>query len=171
MIECPSCKHQHFVGTLFCVECGTRLVHTTPAPTLTGERQKAIPDPGGTKPRVPEGPELHTGALMGLRVLSTGDVISLLGRSNFTLGRSIQEQAVVPDIDLAPYDAYDHGVSRLHVEMRIESDGVFIVDLDSANGTLINGERLEALSPKPLHHGDVLQLGRFQLQLISRYHR
>jgi pSer/pThr/pTyr-binding forkhead associated (FHA) protein len=109
--------------------------------------------------------------LMGLRVLATGDVVSLLGRSNYTLGRSIKEQAVVPDIDLANYDAYEYGVSRLHAEMKIEKDGVYVVDLESANGTLINGERLESLRPSPLLHGDVLQLGRMQLQLISRYHR
>jgi hypothetical protein len=171
MIECPSCKHQHFVGTLYCSECGTRLAPTNPAPTMTGARHQAIEDPAVTKPHIPEGPELHTGALMGLRILSTGDVVSLLGRSNYTLGRSIKDQAVVPDIDLANYDAYEYGVSRLHAEMRIESDGVFVIDLESANGTLINGKRLNSLKPTPLLHGDVLQLGRMQLQLISRYHR
>ncbi len=34
MIECPTCKHQEFVGTLYCTECGTRLVHVSAMPTM-----------------------------------------------------------------------------------------------------------------------------------------
>ena len=35
MIECPNCDHQEFVGTLYCSECGTRLVHVAPLPTVS----------------------------------------------------------------------------------------------------------------------------------------
>ena len=53
--------------------------------------------------------------------------------------------------------------------MRLKPDGVFVADLNSANGTLVNGKRLEGLDPKPIRHGDIIQLGRLRLQLISRY--
>jgi pSer/pThr/pTyr-binding forkhead associated (FHA) protein len=138
-------------------------------PTFTFERVEGDDVDTDTRPAVPDGPALRTGALMGLRVVSSGDVLSLLGRVNYTLGRSIETQSVVPDIDLAPFDAFDQGVSRLHAEMRIQPDGVFIVDLDSANGTHVNGKRLEALKAIPIHHGDIVQLGSMRLQLISRY--
>jgi hypothetical protein len=163
MIECPSCKHQEFVGTMYCSECGTRLVHTAPFPdgrigwidACLGRWNKRL--------------ELESGAALGLRVLATGDMVSLVGRDNYTLGRGGSGQAIVPDVDLDHYGAQDQGISRLHAEIRIVESGVHIVDLDSVNGTLVNGERLEPQSPRLLGHKDMIQLGRLRLQLISKY--
>jgi len=168
MIECPVCKHQEFVGTLYCSECGARLVSVSPFPTVSISRDDISEEAMVTKPTVPEGPELTSGALIGLRVLSSGDVISLLGRDNYTLGRSGKSQAIVPDADLAAFDAYDEGVSRLHAEIRVQPDIIYLVDLDSANGTLLNGNHINPQEPTPIRHGDIIQLGRMRLQLISR---
>lgn len=168
MIECPNCDHQEFVGTLFCSECGTRLVHVAPLPTVSIGKDEIDNQAQATRPRVPEGPELASGALFGLRVLSSNRIISLVGRDNFTLGRDVDGQAVIPDVDLGRVDAYDQGVSRIHAEIRLEQDGLFVIDLDSVNGTLINGEPLQPQEPTKIHHGDLLQLGRLRLQLISR---
>lgn len=168
MIECPNCSHQEFVGTLFCSECGARLVHASPMPTVSIPKDEIDEEAEATKPQPPEGPELSSGAMLGLRIVSTGEIISLVGREDFTLGRQVEGQAVVPDIDLDKYEAYDQGVSRIHAEIRLDPEGILIVDLDSINGTLINGTELEPQSPHPIRHGDVLQLGRLRLQLISR---
>jgi hypothetical protein len=167
MIECPNCKHQEFVGTLYCTECGSRLVHVSPMPTVNISRDRMEDEANATKPSPPEGPELASGALMGLRVLSTGEIMSLVGRENFTLGRAVEGQAVIPDVDLATREAYDMGVSRLHAEIRLLEDGIFLADLDSVNGTMVNGRKLEPQSPAPIRHGDILQLGRMRLQLIT----
>jgi len=80
MIECPACKHQEFVGTVYCSECGSRLMSATPVPTLNIPRDRVDLEAMATKPAAPEGPGLETGAILGLRVLATGDVISLIGR-------------------------------------------------------------------------------------------
>lgn len=168
MIECPACKHREFVGTLYCSECGTRLVHVSPMPTMSIPRDRIAKEAEATKPAAPEGPELSSGALLGLRVVSSGEIVSLLGRDNFTLGRSVEGQALVPDIDLSQYEAYDHGISRMHAEVRLEETGVSVIDLESANGTIVNGKRLETQSPELIQHGDIIQLGRMRLQLISR---
>jgi len=168
MIECPVCKHQEFVGTLYCSECGARLVAVSPFPTVSIPRDLVTEESMATKPTAPEGPELSSGALLGLRIISSGELISLLGRDNYTLGRSGKGQAIVPDADFATFDAYDLGVSRLHAEIRLTSDSMVIVDLESANGTLVNGKRLEPQEPTPIRHGDIIQLGRLRLQLISR---
>jgi hypothetical protein len=171
MIECPSCKHREFVGTLFCSECGTRLVNVTPAPTMSIPRDQVSLEASATKPSVPEGPDLASGALLGLRIVSSGEILSLIGRDNYTLGRTVEGQPVIPDVDLSPYDAFEQGVSRLHCEIRLKDDGVYIVDLESANGTLINGKTIEVQKPFAVKHGDILQLGRMRLQLISRYRK
>jgi pSer/pThr/pTyr-binding forkhead associated (FHA) protein len=169
MIQCPNCSHQEFVGTLFCSECGQRLTHAEAAPNLAKSVHLVDKETITTKPATPEGPELESGAFLGLRVINTGKVISLLGRENFTLGRSGKDQAIIPDIDLVPYDAYDHGVSRIHAEIQLREDGIFIIDLESANSTIINGKRLDSQSPYPIRHGDVIELGGLRMQLISRY--
>ncbi len=168
MIECPNCNHQEFVGTLFCSECGTRLVHIAPMPTVSITKEEIEEQADATKPQAPQGPELSSGAMLGLRIVSTGEIISLVGREDFTLGRHVEGQAVVPDIDLDKYEAYDQGVSRIHAEIRLDPDGIRIIDLESINGTLINGDKLDPQSPHPIRHGDIIQLGRLRLQMISR---
>jgi len=51
----------------------------------------------------------------------------------------------------------DHGVSRRHAELRPTRDGWVIRDLDSSNGTYVNGQRI--LTPTPLRHGDQVRVG------------
>jgi pSer/pThr/pTyr-binding forkhead associated (FHA) protein len=143
-------------------------VLTSPMPTVSISRAKIDSAAQSTKPSPPEGPELASGALFGLRVLSSGEIISLVGRENFTLGRAVKGQAVVPDVDLETREAYDMGVSRLHAEIRLRDNGIFLADLESVNGTLVNGEKVEPTLPATLRHGDILQLGRMRLQLITR---
>ena len=161
MIECPTCKNREFVGTLNCSECGSRLVHTAPINTIDPEATIVADGP-------PTGPGLAVGALLGLRVLTTGDMVSLMGRDNFTLGRSAGGQAIVPDVDLDTYGAQDMGISRLHAEIRLDEGGVQVVDLDSVNGTSINGKRIEPQLARRLRHKDTLQLGQLKLQVITR---
>jgi hypothetical protein len=169
MIECPACKHQEFVGTLYCSECGSRLIHITPMPTMAFARDWVEQEALVTKPSPPEGPELETGAILGLRIVATGDVLSLIGRDNYTLGRAVEGQAVIPDLDLEAFNAYEHGISRIHAEIRIDKEGVFVNDLDSANGTMVNSRRLDPDETFRVRHGDIIQLGRLRLQLISRH--
>jgi hypothetical protein len=160
MIECPTCKHSEFVGTLHCSECGTQLIHT--APIGPGSDFLELNE------SAPLGTGLAAGAIFGLRVMKTGDMVSLAGRDSYTLGRSAGSQAIVPDVDLDTYGAQDQGISRLHAEIRMDETGVHVVDLDSVNGTLINGKRIEPQEPKEIHNKDIIQLGNMQLQVISR---
>ncbi len=48
-------------------------------------------------------------------------------------------------------------VSRQHCLLRVRADGVFLRDLGSTNGTLVNGKRL--IGECALAHGDQLQIG------------
>lgn len=171
MIECPSCQHREFVGTLFCSECGARLVHASTLPTMSISPDRIREVAAATKPSVPTGPELSTGAMLGLRVINSGEILSLLGRDNYTMGRAIEGQAIMPEVDLSRFDAYDAGISRMHAELRVEHDGFYVVDLESANGTIVNGQRIPPQEPEPVQHGDIIQLGRLRLQVISQASR
>ncbi len=63
------------------------------------------------------------------------------------LGRSQDADINIPDSQ----------VSRFHALLWRESGGVWVIDLESRNGTLVNG--VPALDPTPLAAGDVLKLG------------
>jgi pSer/pThr/pTyr-binding forkhead associated (FHA) protein len=57
----------------------------------------------------------------------------------------------------------DEAVSTDHLEISSHGAAVMATDLDSRNGTVLNGEALDR--PRRLRDGDVLQVGRFRLEL------
>ncbi|MGA9532225.1 MAG: FHA domain-containing protein [Anaerolineales bacterium] len=60
------------------------------------------------------------------------------------------------EIELPESLAY---VSADHAEIRPMDEGYSVVDLDSTNGTWLNGQRLEPNQPQPLHDGAILRIG------------
>jgi DNA-binding winged helix-turn-helix (wHTH) protein len=61
----------------------------------------------------------------------------------------------------------DHpSVSRRHAKIVLRSGRAMLEDLDSRNGTFVNGRRLE--SPTELGHGTVIGLGPITLTFVSR---
>ena len=66
-------------------------------------------------------------------------------------------------VDAVLADAY---ISRRHLRIRGGSKGFEVEDLNSSNGTIVNGERLEPFRHRTLGAGDVLRIGRLEL-LVS----
>ena len=50
-------------------------------------------------------------------------------------------------------------VSRLHCRLTLQDNGVLVEDLDSTNGTFVNGSRVRK---SLLASGDVLRVGRME---------
>lgn len=61
-----------------------------------------------------------------------------------------------PECDIV-FEASAVMVSRKHAEVRVENGEYLLVDNNSFNGTLVNGQRVS--TPVPLYHGDEVQLG------------
>ena len=74
-----------------------------------------------------------------------------LGRLRITIGRSARNDVCIPD----PF------ASRVHAEVRREGDAYVLQDLGSANGTLYNGERVEAALT--LTPGGRIQIGETEI--------
>jgi pSer/pThr/pTyr-binding forkhead associated (FHA) protein len=79
------------------------------------------------------------------------------------LGRAHKDYT--PDIDLNPLDAYERGVSRQHALLRRQNDTVVVIDMNSANSTFLNGQRLMPDQPRIVRDGDEIRLGQLVLRI------
>ena len=69
-----------------------------------------------------------------------------LDKPEITMGRDVESDIPIPDSE----------ISRRHARFIVKTDGVYIEDLGSTNGTFLNGVRLS--SPKLLVNGDLITL-------------
>ena len=99
-------------------------------------------------------------------LLKVGKVIHLSDKKDFTLGRAVEGQSILPDVDLSPFDAFSQGVSRMHVSLRILNGDVYVMDLGSSNGTKINGQKIISHVEYSINHGDLITLGRLKVQVL-----
>ena len=169
MIVCPKCQHQEYPGAIYCSECGSLLKEpsTTLVQPISEEQNAVLAEKARgavSLPRLSQFP----GASCSLHVLDTGQIIPLTGRNEFTLGRIAEGQNAFPDIDLTSYRAYEKGVSRLHATIQVGDQQVTVMDLNSVNGTRINGLKIAPQEPHPISHGDILTLGKMKIQLLVR---
>ena len=55
------------------------------------------------------------------------------------------------------YAVHAEGVSRFHAKIECKEGTYYIIDLNSTNGTIVNGCLLNAHEPEQLHTGDTIQ--------------
>jgi pSer/pThr/pTyr-binding forkhead associated (FHA) protein len=161
MISCNTCRRTLVTGSLYCTECGAPLINIV-------ENQSQSPDPDPPKEF-----QVNTmsdqplpKSVVSLHIVDVGQIISLTGRQEFTLGRISGSQSVLPDIDLAPYEAYEKGTSRLHASIKLDGQFVSIIDLGSVNGTYLNGKPIPVHEPQTLSNGDNISLGDLKVQIL-----
>ena len=99
------------------------------------------------------------------RIVGTPDIIRAPVSELLLFGRADENHDIRPQIDLGEYRGQKLGVSRKHALMIARDNRVTIEDLGSANGTYINGQKLQARYPHRVREGDILQLGNLKLQV------
>src|SRR5258706_15218133 len=85
------------------------------------------------------------------------------------IGRADQVEGHAPTLDLAPHGGRDSGVSRRLALIFAAENGLFIRDLSSTNGTLLNGYLLKANQPYQLRDGDSLDIGQVHMRVKIVY--
>ncbi|MBN1562969.1 MAG: FHA domain-containing protein [Anaerolineae bacterium] len=103
-----------------------------------------------------------------IRVRDFEEPVSLLPKDEILLGRSDAHSDQLPDFDMAPFGAAEHGVSRRHAVIKRGEDTLMLVDLGSTNGTHLNGQRLIPEQPRVLRDGDEIRMGRLVLHIFFR---
>lgn len=68
-------------------------------------------------------------------------------------------------VDLESYNAFERGVSRIHVKIKRIGTEFEVEDLASANGTYINGFSIAPHKPHPLKNGDEVRMGDLRMHV------
>ncbi len=180
---CPYCSHHNLEGIFLCEECGqvlygegatsisTKRIHgTSPtnlfaAPVTIPEQVEESPEPAiATAGAV----QFAAGSAIVIHISDQPEPIVLRPQDETILGRYDGSSKVAPTVDLTPYGAYEKGVSRVHAIIRRTNDTLALVDLGSANGTQINGQRLAPNQPRPLRDGDEIRLGKLVCRIYFK---
>lgn len=162
--KCPNCGQAVREGAKFCPHCGFNI----------GEHESQIPQPAKAPPApqgaVPGGPvrpqpvQSSSGAPPATQKLETAksDEIKLvvrwmggstqdyqISKQTLTLGRAPGNDIVV-----------NHpAVSGRHLSLDLIPGAYTITDLNSTNGTLVNGQRIPAGTPHRINMGDAIRVG------------
>ncbi len=154
---CPHCGYENPEGVIYCEQCGVALV----AVSLSTRQLDDAEEFGGTD-------RLGEEQVLILQVGDDETPILVKIRNEVILGRLSKTEENVTYINLAPYGADEAGVSRRHARLLREEDAVFLADLNSTNGTWLNGEPLQAAVEKRLRDGDEITLGRLKVYVYFK---
>lgn len=161
---CASCTFRNHDGAVFCNQCGIKLISGEDSPTeeLTPSTQQL----DFSRPLPPLPPEAEEDVL-GLYLLEEKILIELEEKEITSLGRVSADTSTLQDVNLELYHGFSKGVSRKHAIIHNHSEGIFISDLRTSNGTYVNQFRLKPHERVPLKHGDIISLGVLQMQFLN----
>ena len=129
--------------------------------------------PGGTRQlrSLPEEPQgMRPWQIVFQLLTPEAPEISVNITSPAVVGRSDDLSPMRPDLDLAEHGAEEAGISRQHAILLPSDNGVFLVDLDSTNGSWMNREFLEPGKKYPIKSGAQVELGNLKMvvQVVKR---
>lgn len=158
-MKCDECGNENREGILLCENCGVDIYDILVSSAETSKLKQTHPqdlyldEPLSARPLM-------------LYIADGSSPISVNRREDLILGRSDKANSV--DIDLSPFNAQEHGVSRQHAKLNARMQPPILLDLGSSNGTYINGQRLEIATASHLESGDEIQLGRLKMRVYFK---
>jgi len=168
VVTCPFCQADYVANTIYCSECGHYL--------LEAEKRETDPLDQENKGWVGEIDEdnleydptiqvdVHPVAIR-LKISSGKREIEIPLNRAVHIGRVDPVLDVFPEIDLSHEGELSKSISRRHATVARQDDIVVVEDTGSVNGTFVNGRRLDPYLPEVIKSGDILQLGKLQLEI------
>jgi pSer/pThr/pTyr-binding forkhead associated (FHA) protein len=167
MIKCQSCQAIHVDNTIFCNECGHYLLEakgreTDPLETADMTMESIASNETDLNMVLQRGGEsLSVRLKIGPEQRELEMPLNVITH----LGRVDPISSVFPEVDLSGFSDSSYGVSRRHARIMKQGGMVVIEDMGSINGTFINGKRLDPYLPEIIKDGDVLHLGKLQIEV------
>ena len=157
MIRCPHCQKMNHRHNFLCRSCGN-LLDIPPQESKTGLLNDT--DALGYSDDY-----FDANSILVLRVHGTEKIFQLQASQlayGRVIGRNVSGTARTAHIDLA---GCEPGISRRHAQICYDPRNkvVRIKDLNSVNGTFINGQRLHPEEIRVLRHGDKIRTGKLEL--------
>jgi hypothetical protein len=167
MITCPNCQHSEYEGEILCTKCGARLMSAPQLDTQALNTQELLPLTQPL-PSTESALSLQVGQI-ALVLLGAPQPIILEGREEYILGRGTNpEQPTEEVIDFNRYGGRERGVSRQHASLQVAYRELLLVDMQSTNGTWVNGKLLTPHQPLHLADGDEVRLGKLSLRVYFK---
>ncbi len=203
MDRCPYCNAETRPGDNFCLNCGNRLLPSTPSPqqaqpvfgdaTLPASEDWVPPGAEAPAPAQesnwadanlltvantsPEPGASHAGASSSSGsaapvAQATLDKVEnpahlILRADNGEILQDYTLEKLETTIGRAPTSdillSKDKLTSRRHATIHYENDNYVLRDERSANGTFVNGQQLEEMTPRTLQDGDHIGIGEHEL--------
>lgn len=114
------------------------------------------PAPEPAPPAAPERFKLHHG--------DSKQDFELIGHAEYLVGRPDPVTGINPEVNLGPLDA-GRSLSRRHAKVLCQGGEYYVrEEVGTANGTFVNGERLQPGTPVKLAPGDKLRFGSVEVQ-------
>ncbi|MCA0457891.1 MAG: FHA domain-containing protein [Chloroflexi bacterium] len=165
MQHCPRCTHNNLDGALICSRCRQPLSHYVGLATRQMRAVLDMQDMPLPSPKPLAAPVATKHGKLTLQIEGAEQPLVVENQGHILIGRASSHSVRVPDVDLAPYHAFNKGVSSLHATIFRAEEGLCISDLGSLNGTYLNRECLTPHMGYALHTGDIIYLGQMAMQV------
>jgi DNA-binding response OmpR family regulator len=129
----------------------------------SGERALLTKQLVGTAPLKAVPPESRRDSLV-MFVAGHEQPLTLTIHQPVTFGRTTTLSPKL-HVDLSRFNAVEHGVSRVHMTLHNKDGKFYVEDMDSVNGTYINGDPVKPRELIALKNADEVRLGRLRLYL------
>jgi hypothetical protein len=140
-----------------------------PAAPRAAAAPPSAPVPRASEPAPPPAaPVAKPAAVMASQNLAlrhaSGQVFALdVSRNEFLVGRADPTTGVKPELDLGAFDT-NRTLSRRHAKILRDGALYFVKDEGGANGTFVNGERVNSGASVALKPGDKLRFGSIEVE-------
>lgn len=166
MYACPTCGFRNREGVLFCEECGAYF-HSggTLATNALPDESSSRPGPSGFPSPAADAVDSEVTLILTNQAEQQRFVVQA-SRGTVLLGRNDRKSRLMVDIDLSGQQGQAYGVSRRHARVHFQNGHFLIEDLESLNGTYLNGRKLRPYLPEVMHHGNEIKLGNLVLGVM-----
>jgi pSer/pThr/pTyr-binding forkhead associated (FHA) protein len=95
--------------------------------------------------------------------LPSGATVETTTEKEISVGRKSRPSDPAVTLDLQEHGGFQHGVSRYHAMIVSVKGVLYLRDLNSVNGTLLNNFKLTPITSYALKSGDIITFGSLEV--------